>query len=157
MGEVITLMDLRRKKKVHQLNGGEHSIEIVGLTAKDYFSILERFPKVAALSLGGRAMLTEALQSAPGALAAWVAAACGHSGDEEAEKAALENLTVEEATSIAEASIELTFSKGFGPFFDRLQVVMAQLSPVRTGREPDTTSPSPSLPAEDSPTQNSGT
>ncbi|HEY1447838.1 MAG TPA: hypothetical protein VGF33_04835, partial [Caulobacteraceae bacterium] len=81
--------------------------------------------------------------------AAWVAAATGHGGDKAVEEHILNNLTVEEVMAIAEASMPLTFTKGFGPFYERQTAVLAQIFPVRTGKGPDTTSPTPSPPAED--------
>jgi hypothetical protein len=150
MSEPLNLMDLRRKEIVHKLNGGEQTLIIKGLTAKDYYGILNRFERIAALALGGRASIFDALKETPDALAAWVAAACGYGGNAEAEQAALDNLTVEEAMAIAQATMPLTFTKGFGPFFDLQTDVLGMLIPINLGKVSDTASPSPSTPVEDS-------
>lgn len=150
MTEPLSLMDLRRKTAVHKLNGGEDTILIMGITAKDYCAILDRFQNVGLLTLGGRMNLFDAIKELPEALAAWVAAACGKGGDKEAERHVLDNLTVDEAMAIAEASMPLTFVHGgFGPFYERQTAVLAQLFPITPGREQATTSPTPSPPAED--------
>jgi hypothetical protein len=150
MSEPLSLMDLKRKQVVHKLNGGDATVVVKGLTAKDYYGILSRFDRLALLALGGRANIFDALKEMPEALAAWVAAACGLGGNPEAEQAALDNLTVEEAMAIAEASFPLTFSKGFASFYDLQTAVYATLVPINLGKVSDTTSPSPSTPVEES-------
>jgi hypothetical protein len=150
MSEPLSLMDLKRKQVVHKLNGGEASIVLKGLTAKDYYAILHRFERLGLLAMGGQANIFDAMKEMPDAMAAWVAAACGLGGDAEAEQAALDNLTVEEAMAIVEATFPLTFSKGFASFYDLQTAVYATLVPIRLGKVSDTTSPSPSTPVEDS-------
>jgi hypothetical protein len=150
MTEPLKLSDLKRKTALHKLNGSGQTIELVGLTAKDYCTILDRFQSVGLLTLGGRANIFDAIKEVPEALAAWDAAACGEAGNPEAEKHILDNLTVDDAMSIAEASMPLTFvNGGFGPFYERQMAVLAHLFPTNRGKEQATTSPTPSPPAED--------
>jgi hypothetical protein len=153
MTEPLKLSDLRRKTALHKLNGGDQTILIMGLTTKDYCTILDRFQNVGLLTLGGRTNIFDAIKELPDALAAWVASATGHGGDKEAEQHVIDNLTVDEALSIAEASMPLTFvNGGFGPFYERQMAVLAQLFPSNRGKEQAPTSPTPSPPAEESET-----
>jgi hypothetical protein len=141
MSEPLSLMDLRRKTAIHSVNGGDETIVIMGLTAKDYCSIIDRFQGIGLLSLGGRVNIFEALREVPSALAAWTAAACGMGGSKEAEQHVLDNLTVDQAMGIVEASMPLTFVHGgFGPFYDRQMAVLALLFPPR-GKGQAMTSP----------------
>jgi hypothetical protein len=153
MTEPLKLSDLKRKTALHKLNGDSRTIEIMGLTVKDYCVILDRFQNVGLLTLGGRANIFDAIKELPEALAAWVAAATGHGGDKEAEQHVIDNLTIDEAMEIAEASMPLTFvNGGFGPFYERQMTVLAQLFQSNRGKEQATTSPTPSPPAEASET-----
>jgi hypothetical protein len=156
MTEPISLLDLRRKTKVHALNGGEHSVEIRGLTAREICDHLERFAVLRTISIGGQMTPIEAITSTPEAAAAWVASACGQHRDPEAEQAAADNLTLDEASEIIEASLGLTFSKGFGPFSGRLAALLGYITVAPT-KGPDTKSPPPSSPAGPQPTTESGT
>lgn len=150
MPEPLSIFDIKREEIAHKLNGGEETIIVKGLTAKDYYGILQRFRRLAVLALGGRANIFDALIDIPEAMAAWVAAAVGEGGNPLAEKAALESLTAEQALGIVEASFPLTFTHGFGPFYDLQTSVMATLLPIPLGKESGTTSPPPSTPVEDS-------
>lgn len=156
MTEPISLLDLRRKTKTHPLNGGEHSVEIRGLTAREICDHLERFEVLRTMSIGGQMSPMDAVTSTPDAAAAWVASACGSHRDEAAEKAAAENLTIDELSEIIEVSMGLTFSKGFGPFSGRLAALLGYIT-VTASKEPVTRSPKPSPPAEAPPTTESGT
>lgn len=156
MTEPISLLDLRRKTKTHALNGGEHSVELRGLTAREICDHLERFAVLRSISIGGQMTPTDAITSTPEVTAAWVASACGQHRNAEAEQAAADNLTIDEASEIIEASLGLTFSKGFGPFSSRLAALLGYIT-VGASREPDTRSPKPSPPAEAPSTTESGT
>lgn len=130
MVELVDLLKLKRKKVTHVLNGGDTSIEIMGLSGPEYFQILDRFPPVAALFLGGQANIFDAVKSIPGALAAWAAAACGYAGNADAEKAAMDELTLEEVTALVEASMAQTFSKGFDTYLIRQGRILGNLVQV---------------------------
>ena len=155
MTEPISLLDLRRKTKVHLINGGEHSVEIRGLSAREICDHLERFAVLRTISIGGQMSPTDAITSTPEATAAWVASACGQHRDPDAERAAADNLTLDEASEIIEASLGLTFSKGFGPFSGRLAALLGYITVAPT-KGPDTKSPPPSSPAAPQPTTESG-
>jgi hypothetical protein len=157
MTEPISLLDLRRKTKVHPLNGGEHSLEIRGLTAREICDHLERFQVLRTMSIGGTMSPIDMIASTPDASSAWVASACGKHKDAEAEQAASDNLTIEEVSEIIEASMALTFSKGFGPFSARLAALLGYITIGTASRVPDTRSPKPSPPAEPRSTTEPGT
>lgn len=146
MTEPISIFDLRRKTKLVALNGGDHSVQVTGLTARQICDHLERFPILSAMSVGGSFTLPDLLKGTPGATAAWVASSLGHHANVEAEKAAEENLTIEDVAFIIEESMALTFSRGFGPFVARLAVVMGSLT-GSPGRDQDTKLPTPSPPS----------
>jgi hypothetical protein len=143
MTEPLSIFDLRRKKKAVELNGGDQTVLVTGLTARQVCDHLERFPALASLSIGGTMTPMEMIKSVPGVTAAWVASALGHHGDEGAEAAAEENLSIEDTAFIIQESMPLTFSRGFGPFVERLGAVMASLT-GGAGRAPATRSPTPS-------------
>jgi len=145
MAEPISLFDLRRKKKTVELNGGDQTVVVTGLTARQVCDHLERFPALASLSIGGAMTPMEAIKAVPGVTAAWVASALGHHGDTAAEAAAEENLSIEDTAFIIQESMPLTFSRGFGPFVERLGAVMGSLT-AGPGRAPATRSPMPSPP-----------
>jgi hypothetical protein len=146
MPEIISLMDLRRRSRIVPIDDGEQGLKIHGLTARQICDHLERFPSLATLSIGGTLTPIDALKAVPGALSAWIASACGDHKNTEAEAAAEENLTIEDASYIVQESMDLTFSRGFGPFAGRLGVVMSFIT-VQPGRAPDMKSPSRSPPS----------
>jgi hypothetical protein len=156
MPEPVSLLDLRRKKQLIPINGGAQGLEIAGLTTRQICDHLERFPTLTTLAIGGNLSPTEALQAAPGALAAWIASATGHHAEPEAEEAAQENLTMEDMTNLVEESMTLTFSRGFGPFAGRVGALMQHLT-VAPSRAPPTNSPTYSQPSAPPPTTPSGT
>jgi hypothetical protein len=155
MPEPIALSDLRRKTILVDINSGENGVKVFGLTARQICDHLERFPILSRLSIGGNVSPEEALRATPGALAAWIASACGQHQDEAAEEAAELHLTVEDATNIVQESMLLTFSRGFGPFAARVGALTAHLT-VNPSRVPATTSPTPSQPSEPSKMNGSG-
>jgi hypothetical protein len=155
MSEPVSLLDLRRKTKTHPINGGEQSLEIRGLSTREICDHLERFEVLRTISIGGSMTPIQAVVNTPGAAAAWVASACGHHRDEAMEQAAADNLTIEEISEIIEASMGLTFSKGFNPFSARLATLLGYIT-VGASKEPVTRSPPPSPPAEAPSTTESG-
>jgi hypothetical protein len=156
MAEPVSLLDLRRKSLIVPINGGAQGLNVAGLTARQICDHLDRFPTMTTLAIGGNLSPMEALAATPGAIAAWVASATGHHNNAEAEEAATENLTIEDATNLVQESLFLTFSRGFGPFAARVGALMGYLT-VNPSRVPDTRSPTPSPPSEPPPTTVSGT
>lgn len=140
MTEPISIFDLRRKTKDVPVNDGENVLSIVGLTAGQICDHLERFPALATISVGGTVDIMEAVKGAPGAIVAWIASALGSHADPDTERAVSENLVAEDQANVAQASMALTFSRGFGPFADRLGAFLGNLTVV-PGRGQATRSP----------------
>lgn len=156
MTEPISIFDLRRKTKTVEVNDGEAAVAVTGLTAAQICDHLANFPVLASLSIGGTVSPMDMIKAAPGSLAAWGASALGHHGDVAAEKAFSDNLTAEDQANVVQESMGLTFSRGFGPFVDRMAGLMGNLT-VGPGRVPATRSPTRSPPPrpepESSPTE----
>lgn len=150
MSEPVSIFDLRRKTKIVALNGGDETVQLTGLTARQICDHLERFPLLASLSIGGGLTVPDLLKGTPGATAAWVASALGQHANPEAERAAEENLTAEDTSFLIEESMPLTFSRGFGSFLDRISVVLSNVT-ASPGRVPATRSPTPSPPSAEAP------
>jgi hypothetical protein len=96
---------------------GESFFSVSGVSAKDAVSIFKRFPKL--VSLLGGFNLTTFIETAPDAVAAIIAAACGQLGNEAAEENA-SRLPMEAQFDILEAVGRLTFTNGFAPFVQRI-------------------------------------
>jgi len=155
MTEPISLLDLRRKTKIIELGSGQ-SIKIEGLTARQICDHLDKYPVLRVMSIEGTMSMTEAIAGVPGALAAWVASACGMHGNPEAEEAATNEMTIEDASEIVGQSMALTFSRGFGPFSARLAVLLGYITVGRT-TVPAPRSPRSSSHAASPPTTDHGT
>jgi hypothetical protein len=153
--EPISLSDLRRKSALVPIDGGEQGLRVQGLSAREICDHLERFPPLATMSIGGNLSPADALKATPGAIAAWIASACGNHNDSEAEKSAEENLTAEDQSYVITESLKLTFSRGFGPFVTRLGALMEHLT-VAPSRGQGTRSPTPPPPAAHPSTTESG-
>lgn len=142
MPEPITLFDLRRRRALVDL-GDSRQFEIIGLTAREVCDHLEDFPILTKLGTGTGFGILEAVRSAPGAIEAWAASALGYHRNKDAEAVVRSEMTIDQSTEICEASLGLTFSKGFGPFFNRLAGVQGYLT-VDRGPASVMTSRSPS-------------
>ncbi len=125
------------------------SLAVYGVSAKGLFVVFQRYPEVgqwfkgsAAGKFDPKALIAEA----PDAIAAVIACGCGAPGNEEAEKAA-ERLSVEAQLDVLEAILKLTFTKGFGPFVQRIVALSAQAESLSYGRASAIKSPPLSSPA----------
>lgn len=143
MSGPISILDLRKKGKEITVNGGDQTLKVEGLSARQICDHLARFPALQTLSIGGTMTIPDALKATPGAMAAWVASACGQHQNAEAEAIAEGQMTIEDASFIVQESMDLTFSRGFGPFLGRLGALMSYLT-VPPSRAPDTKSQPPS-------------
>src|SRR5262245_9569088 len=106
---------------------GDKQLAVYGVSAKGCFHLFQRFPEVGMWFKGGVKKIDakQLLTEVPGAIAALIAAGCGAPGNEEAEEKA-ELLPVEAQLDVIEAILKLTFSKGFGPFVQRIVALSAQ-------------------------------
>lgn len=122
-------------------------IRVRGLSAEAVLTLLQRHPQILGSALvandkGQGIKLTDILSSAPGAISAIIAQAVGD-GSPEAEKSAA-NVPIETQMDILEAVGRLTFSKGFGPFVERITALTRAAGSVKLGKASDTKSPPPS-------------
>ncbi len=120
---------------------GESFIRVHGISAKAGLDIFKRFPKILGMMTGDGFSLTTFLTVAPDAVAAIIATAAGDPGDKTAEEAA-SNLGLETQFDILEAVGRLTFTKGFGPFAERIMALAnGEANSGLSGKGPDTKSP----------------
>lgn len=143
----LSLLDIGQLSENVPVGDGK-SIKVYGVSAKGIFSIFQRFPQVLEWFKGGvpKQDLTPILREVPEAIAAVIAAGCGHPGDERAEQAA-ENMTVELQLDVLDAIARLTFRNGFGPFVQRIVALSNQAASVNYGRAVPMNSPPQSKPA----------
>lgn len=116
--------------------GDGKAIPVQGLTAREICDHLETYEVLRKISIGGTMTDVQAILWASPALHAWVASACGYHRNKDAELLISENMTIEQSSEIAEVSLSLTFSKGFGPFSGRLTALLAYITEDR-GPGPD--------------------
>lgn len=122
---------------------GEQSVDVRGLTVTDIATLLDRFPELSGM-FDGVAIDTKTVVSLAQPLAAAIiAAGSGSLGDAEQEQAAA-LLPVGVQTEFIGAILELTLPNGIGPFVERMTSLGIVLGRGVPGREPDTTSQSPS-------------
>lgn len=96
-------------------------IKVGGITNDGIFGLYVRFPIIPKW-LSGNATVEDILTSAPDALAAIIASACGFPGDEEAEAVAAK-LTLDESAMLLEKIIPFTMPDGLGPFVLRVNAI----------------------------------
>lgn len=101
---------------------GDSFIRVHGISAKDGLDIFKRFPKMVGMVTGEGFNLAAFLSVAPDAVAAIIATAAGSPGDTKAEAGAAK-LGLELQFDILEAVGRLTFTKGFGPFAERIMAL----------------------------------
>jgi hypothetical protein len=96
-------------------------IKVGGITNDGIFGLYVRFPIIPKW-LSGNATMEDIMTSAPDALAAIIACACGFPGDEEAESVA-SKLTLDESAALLEKIIPFTMPDGLGPFVLRVNAI----------------------------------
>jgi hypothetical protein len=139
--EAVSLLDLRRSSGVVDFGNGQ-SVEFRALKARDFASLLERFPIMAKFVLGAPLTLGEVQAVGPDCVAAIIAASQDHCAEPEWEEAAAA-IGVEFIPEILEKIWGATFTRGFGPFASKIaEAVMATTAPA--GKAPATKSPTPS-------------
>lgn len=118
----------------------ESFLRVFGISAKDGLEIFRRYPKIAGMVSGDKFNLGAFLTAAPDVVAAIIAAACGELGDEKAEENA-SRIPVEQQFEILEAIGRLTFSKGFGPFVEKIMALVNRAGSGHSGKASDMKSP----------------
>ena len=151
--EALSLIDIAPRSELVEISD-EVSLRVRGLSAETIKDLIVRFPDLGGVLIGAGIRRDSILAFGPTIIGALCAAATGEYGNEEAEKAAAE-LPIETQLDILEAMGRCTFSKGFGPFADRVAGIAAALSgPV--GKAPDMSLPKESKPLEEPPIPPSG-
>lgn len=151
--EALSLLDIAPRSEMVEINE-EQSLRVRGLSAEDIKTLLVRFPALGGVIIGNGINAKALMESGADVVGALCAAATGEMGNEKAEELAA-SLSIESQLDILEALGRCTFSKGFGPFADRVAVIGAALS-VRGGKAPDTNLQKPSSPLEEPPIPPSG-
>lgn len=112
------------------------SVKVYGVSARGIFHIFQRFPEVGLWfknGVGKKIDPKKLLAEAPGAIASIIAAGCGSPGNDEAELVA-DLMPIETQLDLLEAILRLTFSKGFGPFVQRIVALSAQAESLNFGK-----------------------
>lgn len=151
--EALSLLDIAPRSEMVEIND-EQSLRVRGLSADAIRELLMRFPPLQGVIMGAGIDASLIVAMGPDIVGSLCAAASGELNNEEAEKMAA-MLPVETQLDIIEAIGRCTFSKGFGPFADRVAVIAAALS-VQAGKAPDTNLQNPSPPLEEPQTPPSG-
>lgn len=151
--EALSLLDIAPRSELVAINE-EQSLRVRGLSADTIRELLTRFPLLQGVIMGAGIDPRLIVAMGPDIVGALCAAASGELGNEEAEKVA-DVLSIETQLDIIEAIGRCTFSKGFGPFADRVAVIATQLS-VQVGKAPDMNLQKESKPLEEPPIPPSG-
>ena len=151
--EPIGLLDVMPMTEQVQINERQ-SILVQGISSKAIWSLLKRFPLLQGLIVGGGITPADIVAFGPQVVAAICAAAAGYLDNEAAEEKAA-SLSIEVQYNILEAMGRCTFSKGFGPFRQRLRAALGALY-AGDGKPPAMKSPKPQQPSEPTKTQESG-
>lgn len=140
---MVALTDIAVATRDVPVPGG--TLRIRGLSLQAIADLIARFPAIGQLTAGEDVTFDAAslMRLGPDAVAAAIAAAAGNPGDEAAERAARENLSLEVQTEIVEAILALTLPSGIGPFIARLAALMRG---ARAGRSVATETRAPSSP-----------
>ena len=141
--EPLELIDLLPRSETIEIDN-KQKVTIFGLSAEDIVALFIRFPPLQGVMVGRGIAPLALLELGPSVVAALCAAAMKKLGDKKSEDAA-SKLTIEMQLDILEALGRCTFSKGFGPFAQRLRVIAGALS-AEVGRALDTKLLKPSKP-----------
>jgi hypothetical protein len=141
----LSLLDIAPSKEKVDVGDGQQ-LEVQGISSRDLLTLIQRFPEMQKFMSIGSIKATDILNMAPTTVSGIIAAACGHVGDENYEKAA-DRLSMEAQLNLIEAIGRCTFRSGFGPFVMRISAhVVAALS-ANSGRATGTNSPPPLKPS----------
>jgi hypothetical protein len=104
------------------------NIPVYGVSTHGVTSLMKRFPAMRSALQGQEVEITSDLvfDTVPDAVAAVIAAACGHPDNDDAEKVAA-RLPLHAQTDLLDAAIRLTMPDGAGPLGDRLQALGERL------------------------------
>ena len=142
---MVGLIDLAPSTEFVSVHSG--SVPVHGVSAKGLAHLLGRFPELLKLMTGQDVGAEQLMAIGGDAIAAIIAAGCGHPGEEHAEAAA-GNLPLDAQADFLAAILRLTLPKGLGPFVAKLTALGSILDAdaARSDTAPGSTSPKPSTP-----------
>lgn len=112
-----------------------HGVPVYGVSAKGIAYLLGKFPELRAL-MAGRTVEVEQLMAMGGdAIAAIIAAGCGHPGNAE-EEAAAALFSADTQADFLEPILRLTMPKGVGPFVEKVTALAGTLGDVQSMTAP---------------------
>lgn len=118
------LLDIAPLTETVEVRG--QKIEVGELSGSAIVRLIARFPELRTLMTGRAIEPGRLLEIGGDALDAVIAAACGYSGDADAEKAA-GRLGAETQAEILEVTLRLSMPNGVGPFAERLHKLAGSL------------------------------
>lgn len=122
---MVGLLDIAPLTKTVEVRGTP--IVVTGITGEGLFHLFQNFPKIAAaLSERGEVTGDQLMRLAPDLVAQIIAAGTGNPGHPEAIAIA-KTLSAQEQLELIEATLELTFPKGVGPFVETLMRLASQV------------------------------
>ena len=151
--EALSLLDTAPRSELVEIDDNT-VLRVRGLGSRMIKELLIRFPDLQGVVMGSGINARMLIALGPEIVGAICAAATGELGNPDVEERAAD-LPVETQLDILEAVGRCTFSKGFGPFVDRVVAIAAQLS-AQDGRVSDMNSPPPSSPSVEQPIPPSG-
>lgn len=111
------LLDIAPVTKTVSINGTD--VTVSGVSGKGIAYLLERFPEIRMAMTGRSVDASRWLKIGGDAIAAIIAAGCGHPGDETYEAAAA-NLPIDAQIDLIAPIIKMTMPDGPGPFMEKL-------------------------------------
>lgn len=114
---MVGLIDIAPVTSTVSIRGSK--ITVTGVSARGVAHLLARFPSLRLLMTGRDVELDEIIRLGGDVVAAIIAAGIGKPGDE-AQEAAVDNLSLEEQADLLFAIIRLTIPNGVGPLAEKL-------------------------------------
>lgn len=140
---MVGLIDIAPATETVDVQG--KPVAVLGVSAKGLAHLLARFPELRRLMSGQEVQADQLLAMGGDAVAAVIAAGCGHPGDSTAEAIA-GTLSLDLQADLLAAILRLTLPRGIGPFVEKLTELGSLLGveDAQSATGPDTKSPKPS-------------
>ena len=116
------------KRVVIPTDDGDKPVDVRGLSTSDLSYIIARYPDLVS-KLGGKITAAVIMKAGPEVMATVIAAACGDTGNEAAERVAA-SLGAGVQAEILTHVVKLTMPRGPGPFVELLKAAGLDLSHV---------------------------
>lgn len=140
---MVGLIDIAPATETVDVQG--KPVAVLGVSAKGLAHLLARFPELRRLMSGQEVQADQLLAMGGDAVAAVIAAGCGHPGDSTAEAIA-GTLSLDLQADLLAAILRLTLPRGIGPFVEKLTALGSLLGveDAQSATGPDTKSRKPS-------------